>query len=137
MNHERDRDRRNQRYRAEIAGWIVGKLLVNRGGNRLARGDAEQQGVPVGRGLRHRICAYGSAGAGPILDNKRLAQARRELVGDDAREQVGRAARRKGRDDSYRFNGIGLGVCKQRRQHQRSKGRACSSSECHWGKWRS
>src|SRR5262249_50694972 len=70
---------------------------------RMRAGGGEKEGVAVRcrvRGGRRREIA---AGARLVLDDDRLAERARELVGDDARLRVGAAAGRKRHDDAQRM----------------------------------
>ncbi len=60
----------------------------------------QQQGVAVGLGLGHEICADVASGAGFVLHNQRLAQHRLKPLGQHAR-QCGGAAAWGLRDDEF------------------------------------
>ncbi len=52
----------------------------------------EQQGITIGRTLRHHICAQIAVSAGLIFDNNRLAERVAQFLSDRARQNVGPAA---------------------------------------------
>ena len=66
--------------------------------------DAElkQEGVAVGFGPRHRGGADNAAGAGPVLDDERLAELLLDLIEHDARNDVVGAAGGERADDQDR-----------------------------------
>jgi hypothetical protein len=69
-------------------------------------GGAEQERVPVGRGLGDALGRHVAAGAGHVLDHNRLAPGFGELVADHARNRVGGTAGHKADQDAERLVGI-------------------------------
>ena len=82
----------------------------------------QQQGVAVRRGLGHMHAADGAAGAGAVVHEHGLAQARGQLLGIQARHGIGVATGRIGHDDGDGLGRIGLG-------HRGAGQRGCSQ-EC-------
>ena len=70
---------------------------------------AEQQRVSIGVGLGDDGAADGAAGARPVVDHDRLAEAVRHLLADDAAEEIGRSTRRERHDQRHGRDGIVLG----------------------------
>ena len=68
----------------------------------------EQDGVAVGRRARDRAGADVAGGAGAVLDHDRLAHRLMQMLADDARQDVGRAAGRPRHDQRDRTARIGL-----------------------------
>ena len=85
--------------RGEILVRVVRDLRADQVGidrHRAGRADADR--VAVGRRLRDRVEADRAAGAGPVLDDDRLAEQLGERRRDQARVQVDGAARGERRD---------------------------------------
>ena len=93
--------------------------------------DAERAGrrdkklVAVGRRLEHEIDADVAVGAGPVLDDERLAMLAGQLFGGEAREQIDRAARRAGCDDAHRPVGPPLRARHRKDEQRESERDAC------------
>jgi hypothetical protein len=68
----------------------------------------QQDRVAVRRGARHARGADHAAGAADRFDHKLLSKRLRHAVGENARDRVGRAARRERHDQGHRPAGIGL-----------------------------
>ncbi len=99
FRHEHEaRDRAVDRDGGEIVG-VVAHLLVEAGIGGEARGRAVQQGVPIGRRLPDDRGADHRCGARFVVDDERLARELLELVPDDTRDDVPRAARPERHDD--------------------------------------
>ncbi len=81
----------------------------------------------IGRALGHHIAAQHAAGAGAVVDDHRRAGAFGQLLADEPREVVGRAARRERDDD---LQGPALGRCRAREQGQRREQRPETCIEC-------
>ena len=107
VHHIDDRRDRDHRDRGEVFRGIVGWHLLQHRKDRVGR---YQQGVAVRCRLDGGVDADLRAGAGPVVDHHRLADARREFVGDRACDRVGGAARGGGDDDLDRLRGPGLGI---------------------------
>src|SRR5262245_19919837 len=60
-------------HRRDIADEIERELVVERGVDRVGRGDPEQR-VAVGRGAHHHFGGNVGIGARPVLDHDRLAE---------------------------------------------------------------
>jgi hypothetical protein len=71
---------------------------------------AEADGVAVRRGARHARRADGAAGAAHIFHDHRLAERYPHALGDDARENIGAAARRERHDHGDGLRGKIFGV---------------------------
>src|SRR5262249_30554179 len=67
-----------------------------------------KQRVAVGIRLGDNLGAEVLRGTGPVLDNHGVRPFERELVGDNARQNVGRGTRRERHDDFDRSAGIDL-----------------------------
>ena len=63
--------------------------------------DADQQRLTVTRGERQLVDRENAAGAGARVDDHRLPDLLRELVGEQPGDDVGRAAGRAGSDDAH------------------------------------
>ena len=70
----------------------------------------KQQRVSIGVGLGDGSAAGGAAGARPVVDHDRLAEAVRQLLTDDAAEEIGRSTRRERHDQRNGSYGIVLGL---------------------------
>ena len=92
--------------RHHVLHGIEGRLVHDRVDG-VAAGDAEE-GVTVGRRLDRGFGAEISAGARPVVDQHGLAEARRHLLGDEPRGEVGPAARRERHDELDRPRRPGL-----------------------------
>ena len=91
MGHSDDaRDRR------DVADEIEVELVVERRVDRVRRTDQEQR-VAVRRRAHDRLGADIAAGARPVLDDELLAKPLRQPLTHQARDDVGRAARRQSR----------------------------------------
>src|SRR5437762_1763954 len=75
--------------------------------------------MPVGLGAGRALGADGAARAGAVLHHHRLIPPLCELLADDARDDVGAAARREGDDNSHGLGGKGF--CHPRQQQQSQK----------------
>ena len=71
--------------------------------DREVAGVGDEQRLAVGRRLLHDLRGDDAARAGPVVDDHRVAEALRELVGHRARHDVGRAAGAVGNDEAQRF----------------------------------
>jgi len=101
-NHQHIRLAADHADGREILDRVVGEGAAERRRNRLRarRGDADSGAV--GRRLRHRLDADIAAGAGAVFDHDLCAEGRRELLRDDARNDVGAAAGRERHDQADR-----------------------------------
>ncbi len=132
MHHQHDRRARKQRDRSEILGRIERQLAVERlvDGERSGRG--EQQRVAVGIRLGHRLAAGVAAAAGSILDDELLAEIVGELLRQDARHHVDRAAGRVRIDDADDALGIILrGAWRRQRKERQDNDRGSTQKLQH------
>ncbi len=100
---DRELERRAERDRREVLDRVVRDVLVHvrHDGHRADRLHHEHRAVRR-RGL-DRVGRDAADGAGTILDDHRLAERGRHLLGDDARDDVGGAARREADEDLDRL----------------------------------
>ena len=103
-----------------MVSWSRVDVLVDRVG----RDVADEQRVAVGRRLRRRLERDVAVRAGPVLDHEALAERLGELLRDDARDDVGGAARAVGHEDPHRLRSDS---CPAPRRPQR---RAMQNSSC-------
>src|SRR5580692_625735 len=113
LGRKRRIDRHDQRRaldagdRRDIAREAEIEIGVERGIDR-ARGSREQQRVAVGGRMRDRGGADIGAGAAAVLDDDLLADALRQRLSDEARNDVEGAAGRNRDDQMHRPRRIGL-----------------------------
>ena len=95
MRRQHVRRLHDQADRLEVLARIVAEIWIEtrRGADRGA--GCHQQGVAVGRRLRHRAGGDRTSGAAAVVDNDLLAQRLGHFVGDAARHDAGAAARNK------------------------------------------
>ena len=110
---------------------VVREVVVEFGVKRrvdFVGGGRPQQGVAVGRRARDRLGRDSGAGAGPVLDHKRLAELLRHELTDEAAHNVGGPARRKADDD---FDGPGRIVERGGKSWQRRRrcGACCEAKK--------
>ena len=113
---------RDQRDRLEVALDVVGQLRhhVARDGERADRPHAD--GVTVGIGFRREIEPDGQRPARAIVDDDLLAELLGKLRAEDARDRVGRAARRLRHDQPDRLVGkFGRGRPRESARKQQHK----------------
>ena len=89
--------------RLEVADGIVGQRLVDVGIDRHRRDRREQQGLAVRRGGFHRLHADAALGAGAVLDDDGLVEGDAQVLGDQPRQGIARAAGGKREDDADRL----------------------------------
>ena len=78
--------------RREVLDRIVGQLRIDARIDGMGRHGSEHDGVAIGCGARHIFGADAAAGAGSVVDDHPLADAFRELAGEDSTENIGRAS---------------------------------------------
>ena len=100
--HDHERLLAERHDRDEIVHRVVGQLGIER--VRAGERAVDQDGVAVGRRLRHHVGADRAAGARPVLDHHGLAELLSDLLHHDARDDVARAARAERHD---RRDGLG------------------------------
>ena len=109
----------------EVLVHVEGELAVERRRDRLRGHGIEADGVAVGCGAGDRLAADIAAGAGLVLDDELLPGHLRELGADDARERVGRPARREDVDVAHRLVGpVALGAGEARGEERAGQGRS-------------
>ena len=86
----------------EIFHRIVADLGIHHRADDGERERGDDEIVAVGVGIGDGLHAYGAAGAGARLDEELLLERGGEVIGNDAGENVGRAAGREGVDDAHR-----------------------------------
>ena len=84
-----------------VAHRIERQVLEQRDADRGAVGD-QPDGVAVRRRVDHGVGGADAAGAGHVLDHEALAELVAELLGDEARGDVGDAARPERQHDLHR-----------------------------------
>jgi len=89
QKHHREADQSGDRR--DVADEIEIELFVERRVDRVSRHHVEKR-VAVRQSGHDRFGRDIAAGAGPLLDEERLAQARRKPLPDQPRHKVGRAA---------------------------------------------
>ena len=102
----------------EIAGGVVGRLLVERLVLGVGADGAEHEGGAVGRRPRDALRAGHAAGAADILDHHLLAEDLAHALGHDAPEHVGGTARREGDDHGHGPRRPVLLRARRAREHQ-------------------
>ena len=102
MHGHRERQFGDERDRHERRIGVVGQLLVQRRVDGLGADIAHQQGVAVGARAGDGIGADLPGRAALVLDHHRLAPARGQALGDDARAGIGAAAGRERHDQRDR-----------------------------------
>jgi len=70
------------------------------------------QGVTISGGILGRLHGNRAIGAGPVLDDERLAPVLGELVAHQTGNRLRPCPGRERRDQTYRLGGEGLGGCK-------------------------
>jgi hypothetical protein len=113
MHHQRVGRGSDAADRLEILARVVADIAVEGRSDRERAGIAQQDGVTVGRALRHRAASDGAAGAAAVVDDDRLLECLAHLVGDDAPDD-GRAATGRERYDQ-RDRPVGIVLREQRR----------------------
>src|SRR5258705_5381062 len=106
MHHQQKWTHHRETDRLEILERTVWQLRMQDGIEGETAGDAEQQGVAVGRRLRGKLGADDSARASAIIDDDLLSQALAELLRKHARYDVSAAARRLRYDQAHRPGGL-------------------------------
>src|SRR6202011_5749505 len=86
----------------------VGEVRIKRHRGSVRAHLPELDGVAVGAGAHGSDRAGGAAGAGDILDDELLPERAREIVSDDAANNVARSAGSERNDDRYRPVRTGL-----------------------------
>jgi len=120
MDGENRRRRDCDRDRVEILVRIVGHRVVHR---RIDHdiGRHDQQGVAVGGGSCALTHAEIAAGAADILDIELPSERLGQFLRGEARENVGRTARRVRNDHAHRPRRVGLRRCERRQRGRRGR----------------
>ena len=106
--HQRHAGRADQRQGLEVPDRIVGQVGKEDHVGAVGALRPQHQRVAVGRGLGGEIGADRARGAAFVLDHDALAPDLAQPRHQDARQRVGRPARRERHDPAYRAVGIGL-----------------------------
>src|SRR5262249_31147886 len=77
----------------EVDLRLVGKVRIKRHRGCMGPHLADLDGVPIGAGAHRSDRASGATGSGDVLNDKLLAQSAREMLADDAGNDVGRPTR--------------------------------------------
>ena len=132
-HHQHQRERRDHVERDETLGRMIGKIGIDRGGDRHLPGGGDQHRVAVGRLMRDVFGGNPPAGARLVLDDGRGAGVLLELVHHQAREDVVAAAG--GKADDKADDAVGIGALRARLagggQNQRrrtGKPKSCESA---------
>ena len=123
VHHHRVGHVGEQRDRREILHTVERHVGDQRVVHRVHAHRVEQDGVAVGRRARDRAGADVARAAGAVLDDDRLAHRLVQMQRDDARQDVGRPARRPRHQQRDRAVRIGL-------REGRRGGEAASDGEC-------
>jgi hypothetical protein len=108
--HDEDGGRaREHRDRLEIADRVVAHLVEHRI-DRVRAGARHEEGVAVGRGVRHGFRADRPSRAAAVVHHHGPPELGGHLLGDDAADHVIPATRRERDHEAHRFDGISLGV---------------------------
>jgi hypothetical protein len=100
---DREVECRELRQRHEIVDRIVFEIFVDMLVHRHRRDRGDQQGAAVGRRVLHRGDAEAAGGAGPVLDNHRLAEGGVQAVADQSAQRIAGTARRERENDLDRL----------------------------------
>src|SRR5690349_7679981 len=104
--HDQDaRCRADLRDGRDVAARIVRQALVEPRSGR-DRDVVEEKRIAVARRLRDDVRAERTTGARAVVDDERLAKLLPELLPENARNEIARAARRKRDDDANGFGGV-------------------------------
>ncbi len=132
IGNQQIRRRRTDHDRAEIVVDVEPPIAVGIGGNRHQRaGRSHQQRVAVGCRLHHSAGADRPRRARLVLHDDRLAPGLVQIVGNDARQDVGAAAGRKRHDQPDRM--IGIVACRCRRNEDaKQQNKKCRDTKTHY-----
>jgi hypothetical protein len=97
---QRHRRLGHQRHRHQVAERIIAGVTLQRRQD-CDGGGGEQDGVAI-PGLHDMLDAERAAGAGPRFHDHALAELSREVVGNEARRHLHRAAGGEGHDEAHR-----------------------------------
>src|SRR5262249_6871805 len=112
--------------RRDVADEIETKLVVERGVDGIPTADHEQR-VAVRRCAHDRLCADIAAATRPVVDNELLAEALRQPLTHQTRDDVSRAGRCERNNQTHRPRWIGLRPRDARDDRQR--GSACGQMQ--------
>jgi hypothetical protein len=118
VGDQRVGDVEHQRDRNEVGERVIGQLLIEPGVEHDVAQAAHEQGITIGRRIDHRLRADDGPRAGPVLHHDALAQPLRELVREQAADDVVTARWSDRHDDLHRAIGIGLRAGGRRRGDQ-------------------
>ena len=125
VDHDHQGHDADQPDRGEIPGGVVVQLPVEPRVDGQRRAGGHQQRVAVGRRAGHQRSTHAAAGARLVLDDDRAAEQGRHLAGQQAAEDVGRAAGCVGHDDG---DGT-LRLSQQRERQGCRRGQACRACQ--------
>jgi len=106
------------RDRCDVADEVETELVIERGVDRVRRGDKEQRVTVRGR-ARHGFGGDIGGCPGSVFDDELLAELLRQPLTDQARGDVGGAAGGKADNQPHRPGRIGLRPCNTRDSRQR------------------
>ena len=109
VDREQQRSGSDETHRIEIPNRIVRKVFLQIRIDRMRRHARQKQRVAIRRGFGGEFGAERSARAGPVVDDKLLAQCKRQFLRDHAREHVVAAAGSESDNEPYLFRRIILG----------------------------
>ena len=89
---------RQRRHRREILQRIVVEFFIHADIDRHRRHVGHQQGITIGRGTRDDFRAETATGTGAVVNNHRLAEARRQALRHFADDDVAATAGGEGHD---------------------------------------
>ncbi|MCE2949313.1 MAG: hypothetical protein LXA50_19885 [Betaproteobacteria bacterium] len=87
------------------------------------------QGVAVAAGARHDLGRDGAAGAAAVVDHELLSEFVAQPLADDAREQVGGAARCERHQEAHRLLRVAAGTLALRECGYRGEGEGAGRGE--------
>jgi hypothetical protein len=113
MRYQDSRERHQQHDRSKIPVGIVGRLHAEQRID-IGRRAGLQQRKAVGRRLQHDPGSRHRGGTRLVLDDDRLIERARQLVGQEARDHVGVGAGRVRHHDRHLPGWVGLAAGKVR-----------------------
>jgi len=116
VSDERERHQRDHADRGKVPVGVIRRLLQVRH-DRYRPARRGEQGVAVGQALHGHVGADRAAGAGAVVDDERLPERLLQLLGHQARGDIGGLPRRPGHDDFHRPVRVALRE-RDRRQKQ-------------------
>jgi hypothetical protein len=108
--------------RRDVGQKVERNLLIERRIDGIGRGEHDERRA-IGRRIDHRLRRNIAAGAGPILDDERLAQSVCQPLCHQTRQEVGGTAGSKSDNQAHRPRWIGLRPCYTRCDRERGSTR--------------